>query len=163
VIVSEVRFIPTSPTTSSCSGGQAARRRHEVPLHAAFIADCLPVEGIGLSGEGFALLEQAPDVDAIVCGSDQIARGVTDGLIDLGRRVPNEIAVVGFDNWDVMTASSRPPLTSVDMQLYDIGQTAAELLLAAIDDLPVGGSHARPCRLVVRESTAGQRSPALSR
>jgi LacI family transcriptional regulator len=101
------------------------------------------------------LLDAAPELDGIFCGSDQIARGVTDGLRDLGRRVPEDIAVVGFDNWEVMTASSRPPLSTVDMQLDDIGRTAADLLLGAIDGTPSPGSHARPCRLVVRGSTGG--------
>jgi hypothetical protein len=39
-----------------------------------------------------------PDCDAI-CGSDQIARGVADSLREMGRRVPDDIALVGFDNW----------------------------------------------------------------
>jgi LacI family transcriptional regulator len=54
-----------------------------------------------------------------------------------------------------MTASSRPPLTTVDMRLDDIGRTAANMLLSAIDGTPSPGSHARPCRLVVRGSTGG--------
>ena len=41
------------------------------------------------------LLERHPDVDAIFCGSDQIARGVLDTARDLGRRVPDDLAVIG--------------------------------------------------------------------
>ena len=50
-------------------------------------------------------------------GSDQIARGVADGLRDAGIRVPDEIAIVGFDNWDVMVDVARPPLTTIDPNL----------------------------------------------
>ena len=45
-----------------------------------------------------------PACDAIFCGSDQIARGVSDTLRMLGRRVPDDIALIGYDNWEPMAA-----------------------------------------------------------
>jgi LacI family transcriptional regulator len=99
------------------------------------------------------LLDSVPDVDAIFCGSDQIARGVADTLRILGRRVPEDIALIGFDNWEPMAAGCEPPLTSIDMCLEDVGRTAAEHLLSAINDSPTYGVHTVPSRLVVREST----------
>ncbi|BCL33034.1 LacI family DNA-binding transcriptional regulator [Streptomyces aurantiacus] len=99
------------------------------------------------------VLATAPDTDAIFCGNDQIARGVTDALRESGRRVPDDIAVVGYDNWDTMALASRPPLTSVDMNLTEIGRLAALKLLEAIDGRPDPGTHRTPCRLVVRDST----------
>ena len=100
------------------------------------------------------LLRRAPGLDAVFCASDQIARGITDGLREAGRRVPQDVAVVGFDNWDVMTTASRPQLTSVDMDLEGLGREAAELLLAAINGEPGHGVHHHPCRLVIRASSA---------
>ncbi|WP_433073112.1 LacI family DNA-binding transcriptional regulator [Dactylosporangium sp. CA-052675] len=91
--------------------------------------------------------------DAVFCGSDQIARGVAEALREAGRRIPADVALVGFDNWDVMVEASRPQLTSVDMDLEGIGRTAAELLLAAINGEPIAGQRALPCRLVPRAST----------
>jgi LacI family transcriptional regulator len=91
--------------------------------------------------------------DAVFCGSDQIARGVADALQAAGRRVPDDVALVGFDNWDVMAQACQPPLTSVDMELEALGRTAADLLLAAINGEPSPGRHTRPCRLVIRDST----------
>jgi LacI family transcriptional regulator len=102
------------------------------------------------------LLRAAPDVEAIFCGSDQIARGVADTLRLLGRQVPQDIALIGFDNWTPMALGSDPPLTSIDMCLEDVGRTAAEHLLAAINDSPTHGVHIVPCRLVVRDSTDPQ-------
>ncbi|MEV5890648.1 LacI family DNA-binding transcriptional regulator [Nonomuraea fuscirosea] len=99
------------------------------------------------------LLAGGTDFDAVFCGSDQIARGVADALRSVGRRVPEDVALVGFDNWGVMVEGSQPPLTSVDMNLEGLGRTAAEMLLAAINGAPSPGRHARPCHLVVREST----------
>lgn len=100
------------------------------------------------------LLTAGTEFDAVFCGSDQIARGVADTLRQVGHRVPDDIALVGFDNWDVMALGSQPPLTSLDMDLEGLGRTAADLLLAAINGEPAPGVHARPCHLVARESTA---------
>ncbi|HUC58901.1 MAG TPA: LacI family DNA-binding transcriptional regulator [Streptosporangiaceae bacterium] len=99
------------------------------------------------------LLDSLPDVEAIFCGSDQIARGVADTLRLVGRRVPADIALIGFDNWEPMALGCEPPLTSVDMCLEDVGRTAAEHLLSAINDSPTYGVHTVPSRLVVRDST----------
>ncbi|MFF1815674.1 LacI family DNA-binding transcriptional regulator [Kribbella sp. NPDC058245] len=101
------------------------------------------------------VLRTHPDIDAISCGSDQIARGVCDRLRELGRAVPAEIAVTGYDNWPVMALASRPPLTSVDLRLEELGRRAAHLLLDAIAGNPHHGVLELPAQLVPRESTLG--------
>jgi LacI family transcriptional regulator len=98
------------------------------------------------------LLESQPDVEAIFCGSDQIARGVGDSLRQLGRRIPEDVALIGFDNWEPMTLGAQPPLTSIDMCLEDVGRTAAEHLLSAIAGAPAHGTQTVPARLVIRDS-----------
>ena len=75
----------------------------------------------------------APELDAIYCGSDLIARGVTDALTEAGVSVPDDIAVVGTDNWALIARAARPPLTTVDMRLGEVGRRAAHFLIAAID------------------------------
>ncbi|WP_299040048.1 LacI family DNA-binding transcriptional regulator [uncultured Pseudokineococcus sp.] len=99
------------------------------------------------------LVRQVPDVDAVSCGSDQIARGVVDRLRELGRTVPDDVAVTGFDDWDVMALASRPPLTTVGLQMHEVGRTAARLLLEAVDGRPQPGTVVLPTHLVVRGST----------
>lgn len=100
------------------------------------------------------LLSQHPDVDAIFCGSDQIARGALDALREAGRDIPHDVAVIGFDNWEVLVMNSRPNLSSIDMNLEKLGQIAANKLFAAIDGQKLeGGVETVPCRLVPREST----------
>ena len=47
----------------------------------------------------------------------------------MGLAVPGDVAVVGFDNWDVMAEAARPPLTSVDMNLEALGREAGASLL----------------------------------
>lgn len=98
------------------------------------------------------IVEQHPDVDAIFCGSDQIGRGVLDALRDLGRDVPGAISVIGFDNWEAISADSRPRLTSVDMNLKHLGAVAGKRLFEAIDGA-TPHSEELPCRVVMREST----------
>lgn len=105
------------------------------------------------------LLTQYPDVDGIVCGSDQIARGVLDTLRDLGRRVPEDVAVIGYDNWEVLTTNSRPQLTSIDPNLEQLGREAARSLFHAMEEAtaPAQGVRYTPVKLVIRGSTIAHR------
>ncbi|MGN8048865.1 LacI family DNA-binding transcriptional regulator [Curtobacterium sp. 22159] len=100
------------------------------------------------------LARGAADVDAIVCGSDQIARGVCDRLRELGRSVPEDVAVTGFDDWDVMALASRPPLTTVDLRLEELGRVAGRALLELVDGGSAASATVTPS-LVIRESTIG--------
>ncbi len=99
------------------------------------------------------LLDHGTEVDAILSGSDQIARGVMDALRDRGRAVPDAVAVMGFDNWQPMVAGARPQLTSVDMNFEMLGRRAAQRLFDAIGGTAVYGTETLPCRVVVRGST----------
>ena len=99
------------------------------------------------------LLAAHPDIDAIFCGNDQIASGVTEALRDLGRTFPDDVAVVGYDNWEVFATECRPPLTTVDLNLEQLGATAVRHLFAALDGDQHSGVIRQPGRLVVREST----------
>jgi LacI family transcriptional regulator len=100
------------------------------------------------------LLRSGHSFDAVFCGSDQIARGVLDALRESGRRVPDDAAVVGVDNWEVMAQTARPPLTTVDLNLHELGRVAAAALLRAIEGHTLeAGVRFVPCQLVTRQST----------
>jgi LacI family transcriptional regulator len=104
------------------------------------------------------LLSQHPDIDGIFCASDQIARGALDTLRDLGKRVPEDIAVIGYDNWEVLATNSRPELTSIDANLQQLGRAAAMRIFEAIDgDARDAGVEHLPVRLVIRGSTIPRR------
>lgn len=96
-----------------------------------------------------------PKPDALFCDNDQIARGASDALRERGIAVPQDVAIVGFDNWDVMTLAARPQLSSVDMNLSSFGREAGEALLALIRGERPRGVRRVPCSLVVRESSGG--------
>jgi LacI family transcriptional regulator len=93
--------------------------------------------------------------DAIFCGNDQIARGAADALRERGISVPDSVSVVGFDNWDIIVEASRPPLTSVDMNLKNLGRQAGLDLLEMIAGKHLRGVQRLPCTLVVRKSCGG--------
>jgi LacI family transcriptional regulator len=61
---------------------------------------------------------------------------------------------MGFDNWEILAAEARPPLTSVDMNLEELGRAAARALFAALEGSVRSGVEMLPCRLVLRASTA---------
>ena len=99
------------------------------------------------------LVRACPEIDAVFCGNDEIARGVADGLRDLGRTVPDDVALIGFDNWEIMASHARVPISSVDMNLHEVGRVAAQRLLGAIEGQGAHGLEHLPCQLVVRQST----------
>ena len=127
-------------------------------------ADCLSgrwSEGWGREAVEtlFAHGRRAPD--ALFCGNDQIARGAVEALREKGLRVPDDVAIVGFDNWNVMTDATRPPLTSVDMNLGALGGEAGAALIEMIAGGALAGVRRLPCSLVVRAS-CGARGPAAA-
>jgi LacI family transcriptional regulator len=139
-----------------------AARERAAGLVEVLDAHGLPLIGTPLFGEwtqrwgrqaARILLTAHPETDAIFCGSDQIATGVADALHELGRRIPDDVALVGYDNWEVFAAECRPPLTTVDLNLQDMGAAAVAHLFAALDGEPAAGVIRHPGRLVIREST----------
>ncbi len=105
----------------------------------------------------FATRRSPPD--AIFCGNDQIARGAIDALREWGIGVPDSVSVVGFDNWEIVAAATRPPLTTVDMNLKQLGREAGRCLIELIDGVTLSGVRRLPCSLVIRESCGAGRGP----
>lgn len=93
--------------------------------------------------------------DAIACGNDQIARGASERFRERGVGIPDDVAITGFDDWDVIVEGARPPLTTVNRRLGEIGRRAAELLLDAIGGAPRPGIERVQPELVTRGSTLG--------
>lgn len=93
----------------------------------------------------------APDVTGVFCHNDRVAMGLYDAARDLGRRVPDDLAVVGFDDQEVISAHLRPPLTTVALPHYDLGVAGVRLLLG-IDASTTGGPRLVACPPVVRSS-----------
>ena len=96
--------------------------------------------------------------DGIVCGNDQIARGVIDRLRERGVAVPGAVSVIGFDNWEIIAEATRPRLTTIDMNLTQLGHEAGRCLIELIGGAAMTGLRRMPCSLVVRESCGAARA-----
>jgi LacI family transcriptional regulator len=99
-------------------------------------------------------LARGDGVDAVFAGNDMMALGVMLALQDAGLRCPEDVAVVGFD--DVPLASLvRPALTTLRIDIAEIGRSALTRLLAQIDGQPDAGRQIVRPELVIRGSTSG--------
>jgi DNA-binding LacI/PurR family transcriptional regulator len=98
------------------------------------------------------LLRRRPGLDAVFAASDVMASGAVLELRASGRRVPDDVAVVGFDD-SIVARHIDPPLTSVRQPLEEMGRTMAGLLLDEIAERGTGHREVvLPTQLVVRES-----------
>jgi LacI family transcriptional regulator len=110
-------------------------------------------------GCGFAAVQRALAdgiaFDAVFAHNDLSATGAMQAVLDTGRRIPQDVAVVGFDDIP-MAAHTRPPLTTVHQPLREMGESAARTLLAHFDGTPLPDSPTViPTTLTTRGSTAG--------
>ncbi|MEQ1737664.1 MAG: substrate-binding domain-containing protein, partial [Rhodoglobus sp.] len=137
---------------------QAAIERHQGWLDA--------VEGSGLSPELVehgdytltsgvaamrALLDRAPDLDAVFVASDLMASGAISVLRERGIRVPEDVAIVGFDDSSAAT-SGEIGITTVHQPSREMGAEMARMLLALLRGEPTERETIMPTRMVVRDS-----------
>jgi LacI family transcriptional regulator, galactose operon repressor len=96
----------------------------------------------------------AKSPDAVVCYDDKLALGLMDALRTAGVRVPDEVAVTGFDDIP-FAAVSNPRLTTVAQPAEEMGRRAADMLAGAIHDKAMPPSELMAVDLQVRESSLG--------
>jgi DNA-binding LacI/PurR family transcriptional regulator len=97
------------------------------------------------------LLEDDPGLDAVFVASDLMADGALQALRTAGRRVPDDVAVIGFD--DIERAQyTDPPLTTVRQPIVEIGREMARQVLRLVAGEDIEPSVTLPTELVIRES-----------
>jgi DNA-binding LacI/PurR family transcriptional regulator len=101
------------------------------------------------------LLDREPDLDAVFAASDLMAAGALQVLRESGRRVPEDVALIGFDDAPI-ALTTRPTLSSVRQSLDAMGRELVNLLLTSIDR-PDGVARrvVLATELIVRESSGG--------
>ncbi|MFJ9601173.1 LacI family DNA-binding transcriptional regulator [Streptomyces althioticus] len=80
-----------------------------------------------------ALLERRPDLDAVFAASDVTAAGARQVLREAGRRIPDDVALVGYDD-SAIARHMEPPLTSVRQPIEEMGRAMTDLLLREVAD-----------------------------
>ncbi|GGZ38602.1 LacI family transcriptional regulator [Streptomyces poonensis] len=87
------------------------------------------------------LLDRCPDLDAVFAANDLSASGALRALRTLGRRVPEDVALVGFDDMLPVAEQTDPPLTTVRQNTEEMGRLMASLLLRGLDRQGGGGAE----------------------
>lgn len=123
------------------SNGIAVDRRRQV--------DALNTEQSGYDAAR-TLLSRGVTIDALFAASDLIALGALRALREAGTAVPDEVAIIGFDDLPA-AAMARPPLTTVHQDARGAGEALVDALIRLVNNEPVA-SVVLPAKLVVRQS-----------
>jgi LacI family transcriptional regulator len=128
----------------------AAMQAAGLPAEANYMSNCNRRSGYMTARQ---LLQGHPEVNGLICFNDEIAAGALRACYDLGRRVPDEIAIIGYD--DIFLAELlNPSLTTLRLRLTkrEVGALAGRLLLERIDGSSTCDEIVLEHELVVRES-----------
>lgn len=129
---------------------QRTLRRHgrEVPA---------PIQGDWTAASGYRTgleLLADPEVTAVFAGNDQMAIGLLRAAAEVGRRVPQDLSLVGYDDSEA-AAYLTPPMTTVRQDLEGVGSSCVELLLDSIGgEQPAWSTRLLRPELVIRQSSA---------
>lgn len=105
-------------------------------------------------------LGRRPDVTAIFAANDEMALGAMRALHELGRHIPGDVSIVGFDDM-AAAASFWPPLTTIRQDFAAVGRLSIRKLLGKIADPAIPNDTTTvPTSLIIRSSTAAPRQPA---
>ena len=124
---------PSSERVRRIQGYRQALMAHDLPVEEAWIVPVRTATVAGGYETSRQLLAQYPEVSAIFAYNDLLAIGALKACRNLGRRVPQDCAIIGFD--DIQLAGLvTPTLTSVRVDKYNLGQQAMTRLLAMLEN-----------------------------
>jgi len=133
-----VGFLAGPPASRSgqqrAKGYRAALTAAALPHNPDWTPHCFPVVQSGRETARH-LLTAYPELTAFFCYNDLVAVGALQACADLGRQVPDDIAIVGFDDIP-LAALVIPPLTTCRVRRYELGAQAMRLLLDQIGGSP---------------------------
>jgi LacI family transcriptional regulator len=132
-------------------GYQKALEQSDIPLREDWITHCPPTVESGYQAV-YDLLIDHPEITALFCHNDLIAVGALQACSELGRRVPGDIAIIGYDDIR-LAALVTPSLTTLHVPRLSIGTQAMRLLLSQIhaNSNEAKEIHLRP-ELILRKS-----------
>ena len=140
--------IPAPAKDGRLQGYKEALEAEGIPFDGSLVLEAYPDQegGYGATEE---LLKR--DATAVYCYNDRMAMGLYDGLREHGLSIPDDIAVVGFDNQEVIAAHLRPPLSTVSLPHYELGAAGVRMLLG-LDEAHATAPTKIHCPTVERNS-----------
>jgi LacI family transcriptional regulator len=144
---------PIPATFGRMAGYQKALIEAGIPFDAGLVRACPSVAAESYRAT-LDLLQQAERPTALFCFNDSMAMGAYDAIKQLGLSIPQDVAVIGCDNLELIATQLHPPLTTLALPHYEMGQWAVEYVIHALDQPDTGQppQHMLPCRLVERSS-----------
>ena len=114
-------------------------------------------DGIAKTGYDGAktLFSRYDNITALFCFNDRVAMGTYDALRQMQKKIPEDVAVIGFDNYEVISANLYPELTTMQLPHYEMGRWAVETVLQLSPSAGESGPAPQlmlPCPLVLRNS-----------
>jgi len=152
----------TGPLGTPAGADRLIGYRRALEASRIAVQEDLVVEGDYSKGSGATGMQQLlpAQPSAVFCASDSMAIGALETIREAGLRVPDDIALVGFDDVPVATAV-EPALTTVRQPIEGLGTMAAELLLNLLENPPDGQAPGQriilPAKLIVRDSCGALR------
>lgn len=141
-----------------CRGYQQAMQEEGLPLEDELVIGVKNSDLEAGMKAGKVVLEMRNKPDALVCYNDVMASGVMKVLLDTGMRIPDDMSLIGFDNDIPLAEILQVPLTTMASPLYEIGQTAVNILFDKMDNANNESRLSRSVylkpKLVIRASCA---------
>lgn len=137
---------PSPAQTGRLAGYRAALEDAGIAVDEHLVLPTAPEQEGGYAATPDVL---ASGATAVFCHNDRVAMGLYDGLREHGLRIPTDMAVVGFDNQDVIAAHLRPPLSTVALPHYELGAAGVRVLLGLEGEV---GTLRVACPPIRRES-----------
>jgi DNA-binding LacI/PurR family transcriptional regulator len=139
-----------APGIDRLTGWTSVLDAHGIDSSAVTYGDFTATGGAAATAE---LLGRYPDLDGIFVASDLMATGALQELATRSLRVPDDVAIVGFDDL-IFSATTTPPLTTVRQPTRDAGRRLAEALICQLTGTPLPDPvQVLPTELVIRAST----------
>ena len=132
-------------------GYRDSLKAHDIPLNDSLFIDGEFNGAIAYQNIKDLLARDHCPFDAVFTGDDDAAIGALTALSDVGLRIPEDVAVVGFDD-SRLSPFLNPPLTTVRAPTEEVGRTAACLLFEQIKDLPAEPITLLPTEIIFRRS-----------
>jgi len=142
---------PIAAASGRLAGYKTALDEYQVPFDESLVkvTNQTPQVVVQVTKE---LMSLANPPTAIFCGNDRAAMGCYNALASMHLRIPYDVAVVGFDNQTSIAENLWPPLTTVQLPHYEMGNWAVEFLASMTETQYPPVQHLANCPVVERES-----------